>query len=53
MSETKTRSLAVQFSDFLHKQEDKIASALPAHISSGRMISASLACFNASKELQQ
>lgn len=50
---TTTRSLAVQFSDFLHKQESKIASALPAHVTPGRMIAATVACFNASKELQK
>lgn len=50
---TSNRSLAVQFSDFLHKQETKIASALPAHITAGRMISASMAAFNASDQLQK
>lgn len=48
-----SRSLAVQFSDFLHKQETKLAAALPAHISSGRMIAATMASFNASKDLQK
>lgn len=50
---TSSRSLAVQFSDFLHKQEPKIASALPAHITVGRMISATMSAFNASADLQK
>lgn len=53
MSESKGRSLSVQFSEFLHKQESKIASALPAHITSGRMVSATMAAFNASADLQK
>lgn len=53
MSESKSRSLAVQFSGFLHKQEKKIAAALPAHIPVGQMLSATMTCFNASKELQR
>ena len=41
-----------QFALTLHKQEEKIAHALPAHLSSGRMIAAVMAQINASPALQ-
>ncbi len=48
-----SNSLALNFSTFLHKHEEKIAHALPAHISVGRMISAVMGQINASRDLQK
>lgn len=48
------RSLSVVgFRDFLLKHEDRIAAALPAHLSADRMVSAVMAQINASGDLQK